>query len=190
MSSRAFILIIVSLIALNLGAATTAPFDYNSAWDEIRNLQNKGLPQSMATKVDSLYEIAILENNIDQQIKALIYQLAILKSREEFSQQKGINKVKEQLGSAEEPLASILHSMLGQLYWNYYVSNRYRIGQRTELVDNTTEDIATWDLKTITKETIKEYQLSLTNAEVLQNIKLADLPSIVNAGGKAERLLR
>ncbi len=190
MSARAFILILVCLFIAGLGAVSAAPFDYDSAWEEIQNLQNKGLPQSMATKVDALYAAAVKDKNIDQQVKALIHQMIIMQSREEFSQQKGIDKIREQLETAQEPLASILHSMLAQQYWSYYVSNRNRFSQRTEMLDTLQEDIATWDLGTITKEAINEYQLSLTHAEELQRVNLTDFPSIVESGGKTERQLR
>lgn len=190
MSARAYILILTCLIITGLGALSASPFDYDSAWKEIQDLQNKGLPQSMATKVDALYAAAVTDKNIDQQVKALIHQLIILKSREEFSQQKAIDKVREQLKTAQEPVASILHNMLAQLYWSYYISNRRRFSQRTEMVNIIPEDIATWDLGTITKEAIKAYQLSLVHDKVLQKMSLEDLPSVVSSGGSAARQLR
>ncbi len=190
MRAEILLILVACALAVGLGAMVPTSYDYDSAWKAIDKLQSEGLPKSMAGKVDSLYAAALREGKTDQQIKALIYQLMILQSVEEFSPQKAIEKVREQLVNASEPSASILHSMLAQLYWSYYQSNRYRFGERTETVNFVKADIATWDLKTITKETINEYSLSLANASVLQKYSIADYPEIVVEGGTEERLLR
>lgn len=190
MNINLVILILTCLISTCLGAVASKTFNYDAAWKEIDKLQEDGLPKSMATKVDSLYVAAVRENKTDQQIKALIYQLAILQDVEEFSAQKAIEKVRSQLEKATHPASAILHSMQAQLYWSYYQSNRWRFSQRSETVEFQREDIATWDLKTISKETIKEYQLSLERPLDLQKYSIADYPAILQGGGKEERLLR
>jgi uncharacterized protein YfaS (alpha-2-macroglobulin family) len=163
---------------------------YDMTWKEIAQLEQQGLPKSMAVKVDSLYQKAVQDNRIDQQIKALIYQLKIQQSVEEFSAQKAIVKVKQQLETASGPTAAIMHSMLAQLYWSYYQNNRWRYSQRGETVGFTMEDIATWDLKTISKETIREYQLSLQNPTELQQYAITDFDAILNQSRNFGNLLR
>ena len=190
MREIAFLLIMACALVAGLGASSVKPFDYPSAWKEIEKLQNDGLPKSMAEKVDSLYAAALREQKTDQQIKALIYQLTILQNVEEWSEQKAIEKVRAQINTASEPAASILHSMLAQLYWSYYQSNRYRFGERTQTVNFKQEDLATWDLKSLTKETIREYRLSLSQPELLQRFEISQYPAFVTFGGKEERLLR
>jgi len=47
------------------------------------------------------------------------------------------------------------------LYWQYYQGNRWRFANRTETATKVDpKDFRTWDLKTIFKETEKEYILS------------------------------
>ncbi|MBW6513869.1 MAG: hypothetical protein K0B87_03830 [Candidatus Syntrophosphaera sp.] len=190
MISRIVVLVLACGIAASLGAANSKPFNYEAAWKEIDKLQSDGLPRSMGEKVDSLYAAALRENKTDQQIKALIYQLKIMQQVEEFSEQKAIEKVREQLQTAPHPASAILHSMLGQLYWSYYQSNRWRFGQRTETINFEPKDIATWDLKTITKEAISEYRLSLERSSELQKHSIADYPAVIAGGGAEERALR
>ena len=183
-------IILACLIGSCLGAVSSKPFNYDSAWKEIDKLQRDGLPKSMAGKVDSLYAAAVRENKADQQVRALVYQLAILQDVEEFSDQLAIDKVRSQLDRAPFPASAILHSMLAQLYWNYYQSNRWRFGQRSETVQFQQDDIATWDLATISKESIKEYRLSLERPLDLQKYSIADYPAMLSSGGSDERLLR
>jgi uncharacterized protein YfaS (alpha-2-macroglobulin family) len=166
------------------------PYDYDQVWQEIHQLENNGLPQSMGKKIDSLYAAAVKENKTDQQLKALIYKLKVMQQREEFAGQKAIDKVVEELKTSTFPASAIIHSMLAQLYWDYYQQNRWRFSQRTETIDFKRDDIATWDLKTITKECIKEYGNSLQRAVDLQKIRIDDFPAILNQGGRDERALR
>ncbi|MDY0152902.1 MAG: MG2 domain-containing protein, partial [Candidatus Cloacimonas sp.] len=190
MNPKLILLILACGLTVCLGAVSSKASNYDSAWKEIDKLQNAGLPKSMAVKVDSLYAFAVKENKVDQQIRALIYQLKIQQQIEEFSAQKAIDKVKTQLDTAVYPASAIMHSMLAQLYWSYYQSNRWRFSQRSETVNFKLDDIATWDLKTISKETINEYQISLQKPAELQKQSIADYPAFVTQGSKDHRLLR
>lgn len=183
-------LILACGLASLLIAVPNESFNYDSAWKEIDKLNQDRLPKSMATKVDSLYEAAVKEKKIDQQIKALIYQLTILRQIEEFSSQKAITTVQAYLDKASQPADAILHSMLAQLYWGYYQGSRWRYSQRSSTINFRQDDIATWDLDTIVKQTIKQYQLSLAHPLELQKYNIADFPAFVAQGGKEERLLR
>lgn len=190
MNARALLPVLFCLMIAGLVSLSAAQFDYNSVWKDIDQLRSKGLPESMLVKVDSLYTAAKAENKTDQQIKALLYKLEYLRSKQEFDQIKAIEKVKAELSTATEPVASILHSLLAHLYWNYYASNRYRYSQRTTISNVIPEDVATWDPRTITIESLKEFQLSLKHAKLLQDVPIDDLPAIVESGGPVERQLR
>lgn len=190
MYSKLVMLILACGLATLLIAVPNETFNYDAAWQEIDKLSRDRLPKSMATKVDSLYEAAVKDKKIDQQIRALIYQLTIQQQIEEFSSQKAITTVQAYLDKASQPAAAILHSMLAQLYWGYYQGNRWRYSQRSTTINFVQDDIATWDLDTIVKETIKQYQMSLQQPRELQKYNIADFPAFVAQGGKEERLLR
>ncbi|MDD2228532.1 MAG: alpha-2-macroglobulin family protein [Candidatus Cloacimonetes bacterium] len=190
MSIKMMLLVLVCGLTACLFAVTPNPFNYETAWKEIGKLQNDRLPKSMETKVDSLYEAAIIDKKIDQQIKALVYKLTIQQQIEEFSSQKAITLVQAKLAEASLPAAAIMHSMLAQLYWGYYQGNRWRYSQRSATINYVRDDIATWDLDTIVTESIRQYQLSLREPLELQKFNIADYPALVFNGGAVERLLR
>jgi len=190
MQDKILLLILLLVLTAGLSSLTTKKFDYNAAWKEIDKLQRDGLPKSMLEKIDILYQVAVDERNTDQQIKALIYQLKTQQYTEEFSDQKAINKVEEFLAKSSFPSSSILHSMLAQLYWSYYQQNRWRYGQRTETINFDHKDIATWDLKTIAKETMEQYRMSLAYPNELQKIKIIDYPAIITKPNKEAEGLR
>jgi len=182
--------VIVCSVFTCFGNPVTGTFNFQSAWNEVDKLHGDRLPKSMVAKVDSIYAAAVQENKVDQQVKALVYQLVAMQQVEEFSAQKAITKVQAQLATASFPASAIMHSMLAQLYWSYYQNNRGRFSKRSETINFQRDDIATWDLKTISKETIREYQLSLQQPVELQKLLLDDYPAILNQGGKDERNLR
>ena len=70
----------------------------------------------------------------------------------------------EQIASTKkDPVANaIWHSCLAQFLSDYYNSNRYRLGQRTEVADETPADFKEWDAKTFGRRVREEYVRSLT----------------------------
>jgi len=162
--------------------AVPVPYNYDAAWFEVGKLEQKGLPKTMMDKVDEIYHAAKKDGNDNQMIKALIYKLTYLQNVEEDAAQKAINAVTEDIGNSTFPSTGILHSMLAQLYWSYYSVNRWRFQDRTEILNFRDDDISTWDLKTITKKTIEEYQLSLVNPQGLKNQSIADFNLVIRPG--------
>lgn len=171
-------------------AAFGTNFDYDRQWKEIDALLSKGLPLSAEAGLDAVLEASRQENNQAQQIKALVYKLRILQKREEFSGQKAIDAVNTQLQTASFPASAIMHSMLAQLYWSYSQNNLFRFGNRSETVNFQRDDVATWDLDTITKATLNEYLKSLERARELQAYQILDFAPILEKGNDRERLLR
>jgi hypothetical protein len=152
--------IMVCGLAAGLYAANSETFDYGKAWQQIEEARYKRLPLTLQAKVDSLYEIAEKENRTDQQIKALIYQFVALQQNQEFSTQKAIDLARRRLETASYPASAIIHNLLARMYWGYYTGHRSKFSLRGETIVHDKTDIATWDLKTIVKEAIKEYNIS------------------------------
>jgi hypothetical protein len=186
------ILFIIPFLTLTVLCHSIVPkiFNYNAAWDEVSKLQQKGLPQSMLEKVQDIYNAARKDGNTDQQIKALIYKLTYLQNVEENSNQKAINTVEEEMKNVTFPASAILHSMLAQMYWSYYESNRWQLQSRTETINFVQDDIATWDLKTITKKAIFEYQLSLERADDLKKLSIKQYNLVIRAGDEDSQIQR
>lgn len=177
-------------LAAGLCAVNSETFDYNKAWQQIEELRYKRLPLTLQAKVDSLYEIASKESKTDQQIKALIFQFVALQQNQEFSTQKAIDLARKRLETASYPASAIIHNLLARMYWGYYTGHRSKFSLRGETIVHDKQDIATWDLKTIVKEAIKEYSISLAKADELQNYPLKDFTAILSQNGSPDRKLR
>lgn len=165
-------------------------FDYSSAWEKVLEYEEKGLPESALEQVNLIYTNAKADNNSEQFIKALIYILKVTDYKQEDAFVKNLNRLREEAGISVFPTKPILHSMLAEIYWRYYQSNRYRFSERTQTVDFKNDDITTWSLEKIVDETIKNYMFSLENADSLKKIKVEDYTDILTEGDAKGRLFR
>ena len=93
----------------------------------LSEFEDKGLPASALKVVDSIYAQAKKEHHAGQLVKAVIHQLKYTDYKEENAFIKNLMRLQEEAASATFPVKPILHSMLGEMYWQYYQSNRYRV---------------------------------------------------------------
>ena len=140
-------LLVVTITFLTIAAcaqtnkAAMTPYDYEKAWKEVDDFENKGLPESALKAVNIIYEQAKKENNASQLVKAVIHQLKFIDYKEENAFVKNLDKLKTEASTASFPVKQILHSMLGEMYWQYYQNNRYRFNNRTEVKATDDKDI-------------------------------------------------
>ena len=87
----------------------------------------------------------------------------------------------EQLAATKrDPVANaIWHSCLAQFLSDYYSSNRYRLGQRTEVADETPADYKEWDARTFDRCIREEYLASLKNADATQRVVASSYSAIM-----------
>lgn len=170
--------------------------DNDPRWKQVDSLSSKGLPQSALKLVAEIMQDALKKSDHPQYLKANLYEL---KLRSEFEENYLINYINERekilsCGNLTQPITQILHSILGDLYWQYYSMNRHVILDRT-VVDNysDTEDIKSsilagalpidkWDINMFIKVVSEHFNLSLLNPQILQNIPLKGYYSIIIPG--------
>jgi len=140
-------------------------FDFEKAWKEVTDHESKGLPESALKVVNEIEKQAKAQNNAGQLVKAIIHQLKLRDVKEEDAFVKNMVRLKEEAGNASFPVKPLLHSLLGELYWQYYQSNRYEFINRSETINVDETDIETWSLSKIIQETFTQYKLSLEEAE-------------------------
>ncbi len=154
-----------------LGDLSTYSTDnYETEWKDVENFQNQGLPQSALEQVNKIYEKAKKDNNPAQLVKAVVHKLKFQASNPDYDFAKNIEDLKVELEQSEFPVKPVLHSMLAEMYANYYQQNRYRFDTRTATENLNETDLRTWDLHKLSAEITKNYQLSLEDTEKLQQI--------------------
>ncbi|MGZ8537132.1 MAG: MG2 domain-containing protein, partial [Flavisolibacter sp.] len=156
---------------------------YDAQWKNINDLfQKKNLPKSALVEVKKIYTQAKKENQQAQVIKALSYMIMIQDENRENSEVLSINEIEKEITTSKEPVASILNSLLANLYLRYLQQNRYRFYDRTNTVDFNKNDIATWTLEDLHKKISDLYLQSIRNETLLKQTKLEPFNAIIIKG--------
>lgn len=142
---------------------------YVNEWAEIETLRQQGLPKSLAPKVDTIYRLALAEQNYEQLIKAVIFQINCIGLLDENDEgaNRIFNNLKKDAETIPQPAKSIVYSMIGQMYEEFYNQNAWTINRRTHTAADP-EDIHTWDARRLAEEAVRYYQLSLEDTKTLQ----------------------
>ncbi len=162
--------------------------DYKKQWQQVDSLLGIGLPKSALEVVEVIYKDAKADENHDQILKSYVYRLRIRNSFEEYAFEDLIYEMEADVKTAKFPNNAIMHSMLAEMYWMYYQSNRWQIQGRTNILDFVPDDVQTWTLDNMVDFSIKHYTLSLQNADSLQNTSMKVYNEIINWGTKSEIL--
>jgi len=172
-----FILLVLTLVFVS--NKPPMDVDYEKHWKSVDSLNNLRQPQSALELVDEIYSYAKSENNTPQLIKANLYRIKLMADFEEDFLIKAINQIDEEIETASSPEKQILHSILAELYWRYYQSNRYKILDRTTTIGFNQDDILTWDAKKLLGVSVQNFQLSLADPDQLQKINLEKFHAIL-----------
>jgi len=163
------------------------PNQYTREWTAVDSLNAIGQPRSALEVVSQIYQMSLTEKNGPQFIKAILYRIKLISDFQENSLRQSILDLQGDLRVSEEPATSLLHSILGELYWQYYSNNRYLFEGRSYSPDHLSDSLATWDLKTIIQAITNEYLLSLQNHSLLRTIPVESYKAILEVPGREER---
>ena len=183
MKNLAFVMVLfVTLFAINKTNSQTAPqvYDYDSKWKAIDSLFNYGLPESGMKILDEVFSQAKSESNTPHFIRAVLYKFKLTQYNEEDSFFKNLEEMKREEMSVSFPIKQFLNSLIGDMFWTYYQSNRYSLLGRTNVVNYKLDDIKTWDAKKVIEQAIFYYKNSLNEPERLQQVNIENYNDMLN----------
>jgi len=181
----AVIFFITSFISKETNAQT--PDFYKKNWTTVDSLMSKGLPRSSINIIDKIFDRAKSENNQDQILKSYVYYFRT-RNFQENSFDTMVYMMETDLKTAPFPNNCIMHSMLGELYWQYYRSNLWRISNRTEISDYIPQDLQTWTAENFIEKCIYHFNASLDNADQLQKTDIGFYDEMIEKGTKPKEL--
>lgn len=176
--------LLFSFLALDMMAQK----DETTRWNEVDTLISQGLLQSALDKVTAIYEESKREHSDGQAVKALLMKVNLESSFQEEGPLKSIRFVRSEMEAAGSPVRQILSSVLAQLYTGYYHQNRWLIDQRTPVLGDLPEDMASWDGPMFMETAARHYLLSLSEAGVLQNTGVEEFGEILEGDEETRRL--
>ena len=159
---------------------------YDKAWAKIGQQMAKKRSQDAYKAIDELITKARAEKQDVQIVKGLMTKMSLNNVLKEKSDSINLVLMKAEIEQSVFPTKSILSSITGQMYYQYYRQNRYRIMDRTA-VDVKPDDFTTWDISTIMEAAGTHYLEALENAQKLQKLPIADFSPLVIEGRESAR---
>jgi len=161
---------------------------YKTQWQKIDSLEKKGLPKSALKVINEIYTKAKADKNSQQVIKSFIYNLKYKNQIEENAFERLCKELDSTAQKASFPDNAVMQSMLADIYWWYYTSNRYKFQERTNTVNFDNNDMQTWTLDFLVEKIIKAYRASLSDPEQLKKIPIIDYKELIIAGNAPKNL--
>lgn len=186
------ILVLLLLITVLSVTAQNKPTvknrSYNEEWLKVAEFEKKSLPQSASKVVDAILLKAIKEKNSPQTIKALIHQGKYYLSVDTQNDTTIFLNLNQMLAKSNDEIEkSVLHSMLGELYLQYYQKDQWIINQRTELGDFVPSDMKEWTKNVFYDKVVEHINASLSDKSKLINTKVEDYVTVIELGKDSRR---
>lgn len=147
-------------------------YTYDKLWKRTDSCESKGLTESALKIVEVIYNKAKMENNASQFVKAVIHRMKFESYKEEFSLEKSIFKLRDEVNESHYPVKPVLQSILADAFYQYFQNNRWKFYNRTSTVNYKNNDIESWDLKAINYAIISNYKASLESSDSLKRTKI------------------
>ncbi len=147
----------------------------------------EGLPRDAEPIYDLIFKRSRSEKNYVVQLSVINNRMVNKCYYQENALLEVIEQLKADMDLLEFPVDQVAHSILGNLYWQYYQQNRWRIHQRTGLKGDAGHDIQTWDVKRIVQEVLNEFDLSLQNSDRLFNTPIGIFKEMMDDDGEEWR---
>lgn len=177
-----FLTIILFNLTIMSASSQNTIKNYEKEWKNVEAFVKKNLPMSALTEVKKIYALAKKEKQDAQIIKTLVYMTSLQQENREENETTSIQEIEKEIPAAKEPAASILKSLLAEIYWNYFQNHRYLLYDRTNTTDFKKEDIATWTAADLHKKVSELYLSSISQEKLLQSAKLEPFDAIIVKG--------
>jgi len=194
MKSAFILLMLLTYISIISDGQTTQPGSKSKSWytqqfEIADSLVGIGLPRDAEPVFNQIINRSEKEKNHVILLKAIDNRMVNSCYFEEKALLKVMGDLKAEMAIMDFPVNQIAHSILANLYWNYYSQNRWKYQNRTTLSQGAGNDIETWDLKRIMSEVITQFDSSLINPDRLRKIPVEAFEEMLE-GDKNTRNLR
>ncbi len=181
MTLKSVFFLSLALLSYKIFFAQT-PFPYERTWKKIDSLiKKKGLPKSALEEVNKIYAAAKKEKQEGQWVKAVLYMEQLQGAAAEDITKSRL-RYEEEIRSAPPRVAALLSSLEAEQLYNYLQQQRYRLSGRTELQNDSSEDISTWTAGMLNKKIRELYLGSLKEEALLKRTNLAPFDVIIIKG--------
>lgn len=167
------------LISINISAQNQ---EFETEWAKVDKLETQDLPKSANAEVETILQKALKEKNAQQVIKALLhknkYKRAIDNQNIDIFQDLK-NLLLQTNNKCEQAL---LHSILAELYADYYITNMWQLNQRSALSDVVPDNMLEWSSNTFIDQAIDNTAASVVDFETLKQHTTKEYEVLIELG--------
>lgn len=179
---------IAAMCMLTLQAQTRKTMNYNEQWQKVAEFEKKSLPKSASEEVDNILRRAIADKNSPQVIKALIHQGKYDLSLDAENDTIIFQNLKEMLKKSTDVVEkSVLHSMLGELYLQYYQKDSWTINERTSVSGFIPADMKEWTKNIFFDKAVEHLNASVEPRAKLEKSEVEPYAPVVILGNDSRR---
>ncbi len=154
-------------------------YDYGARWFQVTDLESRNLTRQALDQVNRIQDAAEREDNDPQYLKTLLYQFRYIQQIEEASDSLIEAHLRAELDTKRATRKAVLHSLLADLYFQYYHSHSYQLADVTQ-TEVRPEDFQTWDARTFFQVISEHYLASVRPATALQAIPVRAYEAILS----------
>ncbi|MBN1419220.1 MAG: carboxypeptidase regulatory-like domain-containing protein, partial [Planctomycetes bacterium] len=181
-------------IAIACLAAFTAVFSgiaraesRDEAWKQVEEAMKKGLPKTAIERLDPIIEGALKDEAYPEAIKAIGRKIALEGMIERNGRKEVLIRLQAEIAKAPAAMRPAMEAILGHRYWRYFLANRWRFMQRTQMAAPAGEDIATWDLARILAEIDSHFAAALAAKDMLWKTPIGSYDALLVEGTMPDR---
>lgn len=177
-----------AVIFFSLQAQKRPAMNYDQQWKAVTDFESKSLPKSAAEQVDRILRQAIADENSPQIIKALIHQGKYNLALDAQNDTVIFRNLKDMLAKSTDAVEnSVLHSMLGELYLQYYQKDSWTINQRTAIAGLVPEDMKEWTRNIFYDRVVEHLCASIAPQVELEKAQVSAFAPVVELGKDSRR---
>ena len=167
--------ILFAVVAMAIYSQKKVPMNYENQWRKVEDLEGKSLPKSAQAEVDAILRQAVVDKNSPQIIKALIHQAKYETTVDWLNNTVVFDNLNEMLAKSSDGVEqAVLHSMLGELYYDYFSSDMWAINERTRLKGIVPEDMKEWSSNIFFDKMVEHFAASVEQRKLLEGVDVKE----------------
>ncbi|MDA3911653.1 MAG: MG2 domain-containing protein [Bacteroidales bacterium] len=167
------------LIFAGISIQSVAQQEISNLWKEVQKYEEKGLPQSALTVVDSIYELSIQKEYDEDLLKAIVYRMKLNNYYQENQLPSFIKSLSEDAERYSGEMKAFTHVLIAKMFMMYYSANSWQISQRTSTGAFAEDDIETWTSANYHDAIIENYRKALSEPDLLYETVILEYPELI-----------
>jgi uncharacterized protein YfaS (alpha-2-macroglobulin family) len=159
----------------------------DAAWAQVEEARSQGLPQTAIEHLEKIIAETTAEEAHGELLRAIGERIVLQAGLQGDRPEERIRLLEAELERLPEAMRPVVQTLLAHGYWDFYQSNRWRFLQRTQVSDEDSGELLTWDLQRILREIDRRFQAALTHAETLQRTPIEKFSDGFTRGNVPDR---